>query len=119
MFKNYLLIALRDLKKSKLYSFINVFGLAIGIACCIVIPYNSYLRFDFLTPLKHLETRKGFTDPQKETCVTYLLLNKQADPEKFQEKLPAFALKYYGKEFVSKNTFILHFSFLLSGRLKC
>jgi putative ABC transport system permease protein len=71
------------------------------------IPYNSYLRFDFLVPLKHLETRKGFTDPQKETCVTYLLLNKHADLVKFQKKLPSFALKYYGKEFVSKNTFIL------------
>lgn len=77
------------------------------------------MRFDFLVPLKHLETRKGFPDPQRETCVTYLLLNKQADPEKFQEKLPAFALKYYGKEFVSKKTFILHFSFPVSGRLKC
>lgn len=32
MFKNYLTIALRNIKKYKTYSFINIFGLAIGIA---------------------------------------------------------------------------------------
>ena len=33
MFKNYLTIALRNLWKNKTYSFLNLFGLAIGIAC--------------------------------------------------------------------------------------
>ena len=33
MFKNYLKIALRNLWKNKTYSFLNLFGLAIGIAC--------------------------------------------------------------------------------------
>lgn len=37
MLKNYAIIALRDLKKNKIYSFINIFGLAIGMACCIMI----------------------------------------------------------------------------------
>lgn len=37
MFKNYLRIALRNIKKYKTYSFINIFGLAIGMACCILI----------------------------------------------------------------------------------
>jgi len=37
MFKNYLNIALRNLKRHKLYSFINISGLAIGLACCILI----------------------------------------------------------------------------------
>jgi putative ABC transport system permease protein len=37
MFLNYLKIALRNLKKNKGYSFINIFGLAVGIACCIII----------------------------------------------------------------------------------
>ena len=37
MFKNYLKIAFRILGKQKVYAFINVFGLSIGIACCIFI----------------------------------------------------------------------------------
>ena len=37
MLKNYLKIALRNLRKHKVYSFINIMGLAIGIACCLLI----------------------------------------------------------------------------------
>ncbi len=37
MFKNYLKVALRNIKKYKAYSFINMAGLAIGMACCILI----------------------------------------------------------------------------------
>ena len=37
MFKNYLKIAIRNIKKYKAYSFINIFGLAIGMACCLLI----------------------------------------------------------------------------------
>jgi putative ABC transport system permease protein len=37
MFKNYLKVALRNLKKYKFFSFINIAGLAIGMACCILI----------------------------------------------------------------------------------
>ncbi len=37
MFKNFLTLAVRNLLKRKLYSFINIFGLAIGVAVCLVI----------------------------------------------------------------------------------
>lgn len=37
MLKNYFLIATRNLLKRKLYSFINIFGLALGMAVCLVI----------------------------------------------------------------------------------
>lgn len=37
MFKNHMKIALRNIKRHKGYSFINIFGLASGIACCILI----------------------------------------------------------------------------------
>lgn len=37
MFKNYLKSALRNLLKHKAYSFINIAGLAVGLACCLLI----------------------------------------------------------------------------------
>lgn len=50
MFKNYLKIAYRNLIKHKSYSLINIFGLSLGITCCILIlayigyelSYDSY-----------------------------------------------------------------------------
>ena len=51
MFSNYLKIALRTLFRQKLYSFINIFGLSLGIACCVlilmfVVDEFSYDRFN-------------------------------------------------------------------------
>ncbi len=37
MVKNYLKIALRNIKKYKAFSFINILGLSIGISCCLLI----------------------------------------------------------------------------------
>ncbi len=37
MFKNYLKIAVRNLLKNRIYSFINIIGLAIGLATCLLI----------------------------------------------------------------------------------
>ncbi len=37
MLKNYLLIAIRNLKKNKVFSFINILGLALGMACSLLI----------------------------------------------------------------------------------
>jgi putative ABC transport system permease protein len=48
MFKNYLKIAVRNAQKQKAYSVINIFGLAIGLACCILLflYVHDELRFD-------------------------------------------------------------------------
>ena len=37
MFKNYLTIAFRNMMRNKGYSLINILGLAVGIACSVVI----------------------------------------------------------------------------------
>jgi putative ABC transport system permease protein len=48
MFSNYLKIAVRNLNRNKGYAFINIAGLAIGMACCILIVLyiQSELSFD-------------------------------------------------------------------------
>ncbi len=43
MLKNQLLITLRNMMKNKLYIFINIFGMAIAIACCII----GFFNYDF------------------------------------------------------------------------
>jgi putative ABC transport system permease protein len=42
MLKNYLIIALRNLKKHKGFSFINIAGLSVGIACSILVMIYVY-----------------------------------------------------------------------------
>ncbi len=48
MIRNYIKIAFRHFKKQKGYSFINIAGLAVGMACCILILLwvNDELSFD-------------------------------------------------------------------------
>ena len=36
MIKNYIIVAIRNLLRQKLYTFIHIFGLALGIACCLL-----------------------------------------------------------------------------------
>lgn len=47
MFKNYIKIAFRNLFKNKVYSFINIFGLAVGIACCLLIGLYVYNEWSY------------------------------------------------------------------------
>ncbi|MCP4725488.1 MAG: ABC transporter permease, partial [bacterium] len=44
MFNNYLKITFRNLGRNKVFSLINIFGLAVGLACCILIM--SYINFE-------------------------------------------------------------------------
>ena len=52
MFKNYLLVTLRNLRKNATYSFINIAGLSIGIVCSILILLWVFdeLSFDTFQP---------------------------------------------------------------------
>ncbi|MCY7329214.1 MAG: ABC transporter permease, partial [Saprospiraceae bacterium] len=53
MLINYIKIALRNLGKSRLYSFLNVFGLALGIAACLLIALfvGNELSYDRWNPV--------------------------------------------------------------------
>jgi putative ABC transport system permease protein len=50
MIKNFLLITFRSMMKNKLYLFINIFGMAISIACCIIgfFNYDHNASFDLI-----------------------------------------------------------------------
>ncbi|NJM24284.1 MAG: ABC transporter permease [Bacteroidia bacterium] len=51
MLKNYFLIALRNMQRSKLYTLINTFGLSIGIACCLLLAL--YIQEEFQMDKHH------------------------------------------------------------------
>jgi len=42
MFRNYLKVAWRNLMKNKIFSFINIIGLSIGLVCCMLISVYLY-----------------------------------------------------------------------------
>ena len=47
MFKNYLIVTLRHLRRKKLSTFINVFGLSLGLACCILMAVFAEYEWAF------------------------------------------------------------------------
>ncbi len=47
MIANYIKIAIRNLKKHKGYSFINISGLALGMTCCLLISLYVYDELSF------------------------------------------------------------------------
>ena len=67
MLKNYLKIALRSLLRNKVYSFINILGLAIGVSACLVIflLVSFELSFDNFHPDRERIYRitSGFKNP--------------------------------------------------------
>ena len=47
MIKNYFKIAFRNLMKNKIFSFINIFGLAVGFTCCLLISGFLYSELSY------------------------------------------------------------------------
>ncbi|MFT7196181.1 MAG: putative ABC transport system permease protein, partial [Marinoscillum sp.] len=67
MLKNFLKVAIRNLLKNKVYVAINVVGLGIALACCIVAYINSKFNWDFdksHTQLEHIYKVNQIIDNQ-------------------------------------------------------
>lgn len=76
MFQNYLKITLRNLNRRRAYSFINVLGLAVAVAVCLVI--SKYVEFEtsydsFHTNAKNIYrvVSSFYTDRPKESYTGY------------------------------------------------
>src|ERR1700742_451887 len=63
MFRNYLITALRNLTRHKLYSFINIAGLTVGLTCAtfIILLLRDELSYDKWIPGTENLYRVGFT----------------------------------------------------------
>lgn len=68
MLRNYLLITLRNFKRQKLFSLLNIFGLALGLASAVLIflYVSDELRYDTMQPFYRDTYRMGtvFTNPE-------------------------------------------------------
>ena len=78
MFKNYLKIAWRNIWKNKVYSAINIIGLAIGLAACIVIMLFVFYERSFdaihtknLYRLDEVQKFEGMVAPQNVALSMY------------------------------------------------
>ena len=76
MFSNYFKIALRNLKKNPGYSLINIAGLAIGLACCILI-------------LLYVQDELTFDSFHQNADRIYRLVTTQKSPERGERHFPS------------------------------
>jgi len=119
MFKNYLKIAFRNIRKHKAYTFINISGLAIGITCCIQISLMilddvNFNKFHENIENIYITIQKGrfFTD------VPYPLADglKQEFPEvaavSRYKNFGQTAFKYKDKLFFENSVYLVDPSFL-------
>jgi putative ABC transport system permease protein len=89
MLKNYFKIALRHLQKNKLYAFVNILGLAIGIASCLLIGIYIWheLSFDRFHQkgdrIARVTWEYNFGDAETKTATT----GTKVGPE-FQRRFP-------------------------------
>ena len=90
MIKNYFKIAWRNLMKNKIFSFINIFGLSVGLTCCMLISvylYNevSYDKYhkniDKLYQLATTFIKDGKEDKTPNTPAPMAAAMKQEFPE--------------------------------------
>ncbi len=56
MFKNYILIVLRNIEKYKGYSFINIFGLSLGLTCSVLLLL--YINYEFSYDRYHRQSEQ-------------------------------------------------------------
>ncbi len=106
MFKNYLKIAIRNIIKYKGYTFINITGLAVGMACCIfilayIIDEISFDRFHEKADNIYRVTTKGIISGRTIEVATIPAPMAKAMVNDFPEVLDAVRFRSFGNVIVS------------------
>jgi putative ABC transport system permease protein len=79
MFRNYLTVAVRNLVRHKVYSLINILGLAIGMACCILILL--FVQDEFSYDRYHEKAEQIYRVLGPRTCFPLGAVARDALPE--------------------------------------
>ena len=110
MFKNYLLMALRNLRKQRGYALINVTGLAIGMACCILIL--SFILTELSFDRYHEKGDRIYR------LIANLTLGNTPNMIATSNPMSSASMRYEFPE-VQEVTCVLPFSCLSSARREC
>jgi putative ABC transport system permease protein len=81
MLRNYIVIGIRLLVRNKVFSLINILGLSIGIACCILISLYIHDEFNY---------EKGFRDHKRIFRINTTVISDGV-PDKFPRTTPPMA----------------------------
>ena len=110
MFKNYLKTAIRNLRNNKVYSFINIVGLSIGLACAMLIILYvkdevSYDRFHKNANQIYLVVVKGHFSRGPNNFVNYMSVSGYLQGPKFKAAIPEIQgfLRFQGNHIDIKN----------------
>src|SRR6478672_2928716 len=102
MFRNYLKTAFRNLRKNKLYAAINIFGLTVGLAACLLIGvYIMHeLSYDKFNTNANRIVRATMEYGSAGTINTVATTGTKAGPQ-FKRTFPA--VEEYVRTFISHN----------------
>jgi len=102
MFKNYFKTALRNLRKNKLYSAINIFGLTVGLAACLLIGVyiNHELSYDKFNVNASRIVRATMDYKRAETVNMVATTGTKVGPQ-FKRMFPA--VEEYVRTFISSS----------------
>ena len=90
MFKNYLKIAFRNLGKRKIFAAINVFGLALGMACCFLIVQYVWHETNYDTFHKDVDRLHRIAYTARFSNEVTLAAIPPAFATQFEENFPEF-----------------------------
>lgn len=108
MFKNYFKVAFRNLKKNKAYTFIIVFGLAIGLAVCALLLLYVQNEFSYDKYHKNVDNIYRLTQPKHAyhaPAVARVLADNLPEIKDFVRILPRDSeiIEYDNKRFKEKD----------------
>jgi putative ABC transport system permease protein len=128
MLRNYITIALRLLVKNKIFSLINILGLSIGIACCILISLYIQDEFNYekgfaghekIFRINTTFIKEGIEDniPSTSPPIAPGLADALAEIETFTRIMKPLdtevnIVRYNEKSFFEKNAFLVDSTFL-------
>ena len=96
MFRNYFKTAFRNLRRNKVYSFINIVGLSLGLACAMLI-------------LLYVKDEVSYDQFHKNVGNIYRIVNKNVKPDSTVENINGFSGYFQGPKFAAGVPEILHF----------